>query len=375
MLQTNGILSLPETAEILSTTDAPPCPWRQPTYRSALGAIGRFLTRPMMERQIRARLDLLRPDFAVCAMPAVLDRVMISALTIPYCVVVHDGSAHPGESLRFRLVNQQSYLQRAAFVVTLSHAVTAELRTMQLVDENQDILTLSHPPMLVGAMPAHLNAPFTHGGLPRILMFGRLLPYKGLDLLAAAMVRLGPNPGFTLRIAGEGPQSTALEQLGAMPDVTIERRWIPENELVRNIAWADAVILPYTQASQSGVAAAAIALGRHVIATNVGGLVEQLSGMPNTYMCDVDCDGLTAAVHRFMLRARQGAVVGEPLEGGIAQAEAAWEAMATAIRDRFVRSTLLVDPALVADPESMLRRGELQPSRTGHQAGAMAQHG
>lgn len=112
-----------------------------------------------------------------------------------------------------------------------------------------------------------------------------------------------------------------------MPHVTVDRRWIPEVELPGLIGGADAVILPYRQASQSGVAAAAIALGRHVIATDVGGLGEQLRAAPRTTLCPPEAGALADAVRN--LCARRG--LGDDTAGE-ANPMAAWTGMAAQLR-------------------------------------------
>jgi glycosyltransferase involved in cell wall biosynthesis len=60
---------------------------------------------------------------------------------------------------------------------------------------------------------------------------------------------------------------------------------VPEQEVGTLLAWADAVVLSHREASQSGVAAAAAAAGRWVVATRVGGLAEQLKDAPNARLC------------------------------------------------------------------------------------------
>ena len=44
-------------------------------------------------------------------------------------------------------------------------------------------------------------------GTLRLLCFGRLLPYKGLDLLAEALARLGPCADLVVRVVGQGTDS------------------------------------------------------------------------------------------------------------------------------------------------------------------------
>ena len=82
----------------------------------------------------------------------------------------------------------------------------------------------------------------------------------------------------------------------ACPGVTVENRWVPETEIGSLLAWSDALILPYREASQSGVAAAAIAAGRPVIATRVGGLGEQLAATPHAILCAPDAASLGHAI-------------------------------------------------------------------------------
>jgi glycosyltransferase involved in cell wall biosynthesis len=103
-----------------------------------------------------------------------------------------------------------------------------------------------------------------------------------------------------VRVAGLGPESSALAALRACPGVTVENAWVPETGIGVLLAWSDAVVLPYREASQSGVAAAALAAGRPVIATRVGGLGEQLARVPNAYLCDPDEAGLRTAIEAWL---------------------------------------------------------------------------
>ena len=129
-----------------------------------------------------------------------------------------------------------------------------------------------------------------------MLNFGRLLPYKGLDLLADALHLLGPRADMEVRVVGQGPESAALTALRALPGVTVENRWVPEGDVGALLAWSDIVVLPYREASQSGVAAAAIAAGRRVVATRVGGVVEQLRDEPFATLCAADSLSLATAL-------------------------------------------------------------------------------
>ncbi|MEJ0014981.1 MAG: glycosyltransferase [Acetobacteraceae bacterium] len=75
---------------------------------------------------------------------------------------------------------------------------------------------------------------------------------------------------------------------------------MPEDEIGELIAWSDAIVLPYREASQSGVAPAAIAAGRFVVSTQVGGLVEQLRDTPMATLCEPDAPSLTTALRELI---------------------------------------------------------------------------
>jgi glycosyltransferase involved in cell wall biosynthesis len=95
---------------------------------------------------------------------------------------------------------------------------------------------------------------------------------------------------------GQGPESTALADLRALPGVKVENRWVPECEVSTILNWSDVVVLPYREASQSGIAPTALAAGRRVVATRVGGLLEQLEAEPLATLCEPDATSLAAAL-------------------------------------------------------------------------------
>jgi glycosyltransferase involved in cell wall biosynthesis len=159
------------------------------------------------------------------------------------------------------------------------------------------LIPFQHPPFGF-AMPA--QSAEQDGGSRRLLCFGRLLPYKGLDLLAEAVASLPADAAVILRVVGCGPESPALDALRACRGVTVENRWVPEAEIGALFGWSDALILPYREASQSGVAAAALAAGRPVIATRVGGLREQLSGSRQAVLCEPDADSLARGIQLWL---------------------------------------------------------------------------
>jgi glycosyltransferase involved in cell wall biosynthesis len=288
---TTALLSLSAQAELMAGPDAPVCDLPIDTYDGTWSLARRLLGAPFAVAPLRARLRELRLDAAVCAMSALLDPLMtraLAGLAIPYVVVVHDAVPHLGDRLSAPVVGplQRRLLRGAAGVVALTSHVAELLAADGIVVRG----IAAHPPFHFGPTPP----PFAHSGRPRLLFFGRLLPYKGLDLLAAALGE--PGLDCEVRIVGSGPESASLAALRALPFVQLENRWVPEGEIGALLAWADALVLPYLEASQSGVAPAALAAGRFVIATDVGGLGEQLASSPLARLCPPTADALALAI-------------------------------------------------------------------------------
>lgn len=285
-------LSLAERAEILQSVDRPPCDWPVATYAGLPGLLARLASAPWMLARLVHRLRGIAPDVAICAMAGPLDLLMAIALRrvgSKLVVVVHDATPHPGDGLPGQAMLQRALLRRADALVALSDHVAAALRAQGPTP----MLVSTHPPR--SALPP----PTPHAGPFRLLSFGRLLPYKGLDLLAAALVQVGPRADLVVRIVGQGPDSPALAALRGLQGVTLENRWVPEDEMDSVLAWADGVVLAYREASQSGIAAAAISAGRHVLACEVGGLREQLANLPGA-LCPPTAAGLATGLRALL---------------------------------------------------------------------------
>ncbi|MEO0070441.1 MAG: glycosyltransferase family 4 protein, partial [candidate division WOR-3 bacterium] len=79
-----------------------------------------------------------------------------------------------------------------------------------------------------------------------------------------------------LTIAGGGNIEAQILNKIKKLGISLLNCWIDDSELRLLLSEADVVIIPYKQASQSGPASIAVALGIPVIATRVGGLTEQV---------------------------------------------------------------------------------------------------
>jgi glycosyltransferase involved in cell wall biosynthesis len=321
---TTVALSLSSRAELLRGPDAPHSDLPVDTYAGVLGFLARLLLAPLAVPGLVRRVRALRPDVAICAQSGPLDLLMVAALRrlgLKFLVVVHDAQSHPGDGMPFEMMLQGMLCRRANAVVALTGHVAAQLRARGLAGSpERPLLLAQHPPVTFSPPPP---PPLAHGGPVRLLSFGRLLPYKGLGLLAETLRRLGPRTDVEIRVVGSGPETPALAMLRALPGVVVENRWVPEDEVGALLGWSDALILAYTEASQSGVAAAALAAGRRVVATRVGGLQEQLQDEPLATLCPPDADALAAAL--------RGLIAAPQSQYEAVDARAAWRDMAASL--------------------------------------------
>ncbi|MER3466216.1 MAG: hypothetical protein C4340_03415, partial [Armatimonadota bacterium] len=124
----------------------------------------------------------------------------------------------------------------------------------------------------------HFTPPDAEQVRGSVLFFGRMVAYKGLGTLAEAWKLLRDRvPYATLTIAGRGPDlavhGSRFEQ---DPRVRVLNTFLSNEEVARLFTVASVVVLPYSEATQSGVLAIALAFGRASVVTNVGGLPEMV---------------------------------------------------------------------------------------------------
>ncbi len=310
------LLSLSTGAEILRAKAPPICDLYFKTYNGLPSYVRRAFSAPMLVPRLEAWLRSQRVDVALCAMPAPLDFLMTAALRragVPFAVVVHDAERHPGDLFPAQMRLQRRIMQQAKGLFALTEHVATGVRAQGIA---VPLFMASHPPFPFGD-PA--PPPRAHGGKLRLLSFGRLLPYKGLDLLQEALAALGTRDDIVVRVVGSGPETRELAALRAMPGVTVENRWVPEDEIGPLLAWSDALVLSHREASQSGVVAAALAAGRWVVATRVGGLAEQLKDQPGAVLCEPHGSALAAAIETVNRRDPAVATYPKPWGGMAAQ--------------------------------------------------------
>ena len=231
-----------------------------------------------MARAVRAaarHADLVHAHWLPTASAALFARV-------PYVVTLHGSDvalAHRAPRLAVRV------LRGARRVIAVSNALADEARSLGAAD--------------VAVIPNGIDVPAEPGAdadPPYVLFAGRLSPEKGVEELVAAA------DGLPLTIAGDGPLGDSIPHaLG----------WVPRPELERLLAGATVVACPSRREGFGIVCAEAMARGRAVVASNVGGLRDLVEHERTGLLVPPqDPPALRAALERLLadeaLRARLG---------------------------------------------------------------------
>ncbi len=230
-----------------------------------------------LRSRLGERLAADRTRAVISLMPHVLSPLIAPVIRragVKYVAVVHDADAHPGD--HYGIINW--WLLREAIaadrVITLSNSVARRLTAARHIPEDK-IRVLFHPDLNYGRAAGTDEG---HAGPLRILFFGRIFRYKGLHLLieAAEILRKSGVP-LKLGVFGQGEINAVNRRRLSSLDAQVENRWIGNAEMQSILSRYDLVVAAHTEASQSGVISAALGSGLPVVATPVGGLVEQIA--------------------------------------------------------------------------------------------------
>jgi glycosyltransferase involved in cell wall biosynthesis len=185
----------------------------------------------------------------------------------------------------------------------LSRVDTAIVHSAEQAAQARDLAP--DVPIVVARMPPHLPAvpqkdhlsersPVLASTTCRLLFFGIVRPYKGLDILLRALAKTPAH--VTLTVAGEFWGGTAeteqlITDLGLAGRVRLRPGYVPAREIPALFAAADALVLPYREATASQNVLLAFAFGVPVVTTTAGALAEAVHDSVDGLTCapgDVD---------------------------------------------------------------------------------------
>ncbi len=255
---------------------------------------------------LRRHADALaaaKSNAVIIAMNAPFAWPFVSALQrrgIKVIYVVHDAEPHPGDyAVLWQRVSQDLLIKGADQLVALSGSVGERVKKRFPETAGK----ISVVPLATAYPSKRLQMPYD-GGPVRLLFYGRLLPYKGLNLLADALEALRANPGWRLTIAGSGSLEAEVRRLfEAWPQVRLELGWVSDQRAQELLSDHHLLLCPYVEASQSGVVVQAMSWAMPSLVMPTGSLPEQIGfGRAGLVSPTADADGLRECLQTILER-------------------------------------------------------------------------
>ena len=268
-------------------------------------------------RQLRCMRSLFRK---ICALaPDVIhyqgahlwfDLVFPFLLRYPRVFTIHDFRPHPGDQPLQQTPFWIESLARGCADELIVHSChTRELVLRELPGFRGKVSVIPHIQIGEEFPPA---CPTREE--PLVLFFGRIWPYKGLEYLIRAEPLITSRvPEARFLVAGQGEDFSRYRQMMVHPDrFIVHNKFVPDDQAADYFRRASVVVLPYIEASQSGVIPMAYSAGKPVVATTVGGLPEMVeNGRTGYVVASGDSAQLAEAVTKLLsnepLRRRMGA--------------------------------------------------------------------
>lgn len=243
-------------------------------------------------RGLRGFLDRTRPDVVVLQWwtGAVLHSYLLltslvrargAKVVVEWHEVQDTGEARIPGVVRYVRSAMGLLLRRVDAHVVHSEFDSELLQKAYGLDPRQ-ITTIPHGPYdhVLDTAAVHADAATADSPL-RLLFFGTIRPYKGLEDLVEAFSSLPRDLAekFRLTVVGETWEgwTEPLDAIAASPHrdrIDLVNRYVTDAEVRTHFAAADAVVLPYRRSSSSGPLQMAMSAGLPTVVTSVGGLVE-----------------------------------------------------------------------------------------------------
>jgi glycosyltransferase involved in cell wall biosynthesis len=278
----------------------------------------------------------------------------------PLVFTVHDFRAHPGDKLTEKTPFWLEMLARRSADQIIVHSRHVEaLLGEELGGRRRNIHRTPH--IQIGSDP--VSAQFEEDE-NLILFFGRIWEYKGLEYLIRAEPLISARvPEARILIAGQGEDFERYRRMMKNPErFLVDNEYISRERAQEYFERASVVVLPYIEASQSGVIPLAYSAGKPVVATEVGGLPEMVEhGRTGLLVPPRDAAQLADAVVRLLLDSKLRRQMGMCGKEKVA-AECSAELVAQQTIDVYRRAS---ERAASARKAAFLRGASSVTSRTG----------
>lgn len=237
--------------------------------------------RALLKDTLWLHRDLRRRRIASAVVQSHRDpRYAILGLALPIALMLHDPEPHSGGSVSSlpawsRAISRVAELTSACLIV----------HSARLLEQIRPLLRR----LPTGVVPHGADMASSPAPIPqerRLLIFGRLVAYKGVDTALDAFRSLPPEMAdIKLIVAGRGPLARLAR---GQRNVEVRNEYVSEADFDALLHDARLVLLPYKDATQSGVGLHAVERGVPCIVSSVGGLPELVEGASSSLVVPPD---------------------------------------------------------------------------------------
>lgn len=220
---------------------------------------------------LRIKPDILHLDDVSLRLAPLLFRIG----ELPIVLTLHDVRPHLGEeNWRRRLGTILTFKRVKHFIV---HSEFSRNQFLEQYSYTRKMVS-TVPLGIIDVFHEFLREDIHPEPLNSVLFFGRISPYKGVDVFIRALEIVSKKISHCkFIIAGKpihGYRMPPIPFLSNNGTIEIHDRFLSNKEIAAFIAKSTIIVCPYLDATQSGVVLTAYAFNKPVIATNVGGLPE-----------------------------------------------------------------------------------------------------
>lgn len=245
--------------------------------------------------ELVSKITKLHPDFIWYLDSSILPlQISTKIQRIKQLLTLHDaGYFHPSHnsSLKQRLhdLYAQFLLKKSIkgvsdILVLSGESQVKYLATYQHLNGKVHLMNLgAHIPDIASKCPEELHS-VNHS---YYLFFGRIDKYKGLSIMCNAYSMFSDENKLPLVIAGKGYFSLEERHLIEQDQrIIVLNRYITDSEMIWLFQNARALVLPYIEATQSGIIPIAYRFGIPVITSNVPGLTQFVEDGKTGFICN-----------------------------------------------------------------------------------------
>ena len=256
-------------------------------------------------RRIAFEIDKIHPDYIWYMDDSVICSNVGTYLNeeIKQLLILHDaGTHHPTNHKSIRtvlvekyteMVNKRFYKRVHRFVLLSQESMKTFCQLYPSYSGKAVIMTLgAHLPDVDEVKPTEIGIDDQY-----LLFFGRIDKYKGIGNLLKAY-RAVSNRAIPLIIAGGGKfTEEEKKRIDGCNNLTVINRYIGDGEMKWLLHNMTAAVLPYIEATQSGIIPLAYLFGKPVIVSDVAGLTQFVVDGETGKICRSEEEWKKALIH------------------------------------------------------------------------------